>query len=415
MAEGVPWGNAMQYSPHPPQQPPPPPHGWHGQLPMGSVQRVQPASASTQINSALPLSDAILNIPPGDVAKLAAQGFTKLGDVNDLTNADETEFQLAAGLVAYLHRTLQGISIANTPATPSPIPTGPRIDPGVLLVDALQQFEYFDNVPLREVKRLKSIGLVSIGDVVRHTTQAVVPANDKLLHDIVLTLRHAGVLPNAQPALPPQPVQLLPGPAFEILNQTGDEYRGVSQQWMVGGCTEYLRVVVKIQPAPLFAANFERYCQELIRQNVVPFGQHGGPGNEQRRFHGTRYACSFGLNSLTPCSNPACSVCRIMTEGFQIRFVGGHTDAGWYGQGHYFSSKSSIAIKYADVNQGNGIRAVFLCRVLVGNGYKVTSVQTQGAAPPAGYHSILAEIDGADELVVFNDAAILPLYLLLFA
>ncbi|KAG8970930.1 hypothetical protein FRC05_011604 [Tulasnella sp. 425] len=58
-----------------------------------------------------------------------------------------------------------------------------------------------------------------------------------------------------------------------------------------------------------------------------------------------------------------------------------------------------------------------LTNVIVGQGHKLTQDSQALTAPPAGYHSVLGETGGSlnyDELVVYNDDAIRPSWLVVY-
>jgi len=60
---------------------------------------------------------------------------------------------------------------------------------------------------------------------------------------------------------------------------------------------------------------------------------------------------------------------------------------------------------------------MLLNKVVVGKGCKMTTDNTTLTAPPAGFDSVLAEVGGSlkyDELVVYNNDAIRPSYLVMY-
>jgi len=60
---------------------------------------------------------------------------------------------------------------------------------------------------------------------------------------------------------------------------------------------------------------------------------------------------------------------------------------------------------------------MLLNRVVVGRGYKMTVDDTALTEPPTGYDSVLAEAGARlnyDELVVYNNDAIRPSYLVMY-
>lgn len=156
----------------------------------------------------------------------------------------------------------------------------------------------------------------------------------------------------------------------------------------------------KIQPGATVIARYQARCEQL--KDVKIFG-HGKSGNQQRRLHGTRQKCKFNGQ---PCSDSGCAACCIIREGYDISHLSeGSGNTGWYGQGHYTTSWWSTAFGYGNV--------IFIVNVAAGKAQKVTGKTLD--ALPAGYHSRIIDKDsGVDELVVFNDDQMLPLYLVTF-
>ena len=66
------------------------------------------------------------------------------------------------------------------------------------------------------------------------------------------------------------------------------------------------------------------------------------PGNENRRWHGTRRKCTLGdIGCTTFCSDPQCSLCSIIKTSFDLAHFGKKTNWGRFGAGIYTSSTSS--------------------------------------------------------------------------
>ncbi|KAG8920337.1 hypothetical protein FRC00_010165 [Tulasnella sp. 408] len=149
--------------------------------------------------------------------------------------------------------------------------------------------------------------------------------------------------------------------------------------------------------------------------------QNKQAGNECRRWHGTKRLCNIGDNPANPtlCANAACPMCSILRTSFQVAKTNasGRT-FNRFGKGVYASSTSSKAHDY----QSNGGPAsqysmIMLTNVIVGQGYKLTQDSTGLTAPPNGYHSVLGETGGSlnhDEVVVYNDDAIRPSWLVVY-
>lgn len=71
-------------------------------------------------------------------------------------------------------------------------------------------------------------------------------------------------------------------------------------------------------------------------------GVNRPPGNENRRWHGTRRKCTLGdIGCTTFCSDPQCSLCCIIKTSFDLAHFGKKTSWGRFGAGIYTSSTSS--------------------------------------------------------------------------
>jgi len=71
-------------------------------------------------------------------------------------------------------------------------------------------------------------------------------------------------------------------------------------------------------------------------------GVNRPPGNENRRWHGTRRKCTLGDNGCTTfCSDSQCSLCCIINTSFDLAHFGKKTSWGRFGAGIYTSSTSS--------------------------------------------------------------------------
>ncbi|KAG8791390.1 hypothetical protein FRC16_000430, partial [Serendipita sp. 398] len=151
------------------------------------------------------------------------------------------------------------------------------------------------------------------------------------------------------------------------------------------------------------------------------FVQRGRPeGNENRRFHGTTRQCTLGDPGNTQlCSNQTCGLCGIIRTSFDLKFYKGKTGWGRFGCGLYTSATSSKSESYTTNKTPSPYKAMLMAKVVVGRGYKMTQDDTTRTAAPAGYHSVLGEPDTAgslnyDELVVYDNDAIRPAYLIVY-
>ena len=170
-------------------------------------------------------------------------------------------------------------------------------------------------------------------------------------------------------------------------------------------------------------------------------------GNELSLYHGTTVKCTIGqtrqlvsnaANSASSsflCDDQECSLCRILQVGFKKnKCRRGRFQR--YGAGIYCSSVSSKANDYvkcslpdysypaASHKSGAGAGHKSLCKVmivskvLVGHVYPSSQNITNLTAPPAGYDSVRGvpgPVLNYDEVIVYDDAAILPCYIILYS
>jgi len=131
-------------------------------------------------------------------------------------------------------------------------------------------------------------------------------------------------------------------------------------------------------------------------------------GNENFRYHGTRRECSLGNPGNTmPCSSASCSLCCILRTSFRVTLG---SPAGAFGQGIYTSSASNKAASYAP----NG--AMLLNKVVLGRVRCVSRFNEVMSCPPKFNSVVFNRMNGQlNETVVYNDSAIRPVFLIIFA
>lgn len=150
----------------------------------------------------------------------------------------------------------------------------------------------------------------------------------------------------------------------------------------------------------------QRYKQKCAAiGNVEKHGHGRNPGNQQRRFHGTKMSCKFNGG---PCSSGDCRLCCIIKHGFDISKLGQSSgNSGWYGPGHYSTSLPSTAFGYGSKN------ALLVVGVAVGVA-ETTKTQTSSPLPQGCHSRVVEKPTGVDELVVAEDDQMLPKYVILF-
>ncbi|THV01271.1 hypothetical protein K435DRAFT_827817 [Dendrothele bispora CBS 962.96] len=156
-----------------------------------------------------------------------------------------------------------------------------------------------------------------------------------------------------------------------------------------------VKQVYKILAPQAQLASYNAYRASVeARGQFVSAGRH--PGNENRRWHGTRRECNLGDKGHTQfCSSQTCSLCCIVRTSFDLSSFGKGTGWGRFGRGIYTSSTSSKSNDYSR-NEGckSPLKAILLNKVVVGKGHKLTSNHETLTAPPNGCDSVLGEKGG---------------------
>ncbi|CAG8458216.1 9554_t:CDS:2 [Gigaspora rosea] len=189
--------------------------------------------------------------------------------------------------------------------------------------------------------------------------------------------------------------------------------------------------VYKIFPNHDLVTKYNDYRNYV--ENRRGFGYKGRPfpkgdenrtmtrGNEQRRFHGTRMKCFLGIKTDTLCSNPECSICGIIINGFKLSYEGPRSFP-WqkFGEGIYFSgtsSKSDYFSKDTKTHNSKKYKAMLLNKVVVGRAFEMLEENKDMEGSPANYDSVVGEPGeklNHDELIVYKECACLPRYLIIY-
>ncbi|KAF9037691.1 hypothetical protein BJ165DRAFT_1558638 [Panaeolus papilionaceus] len=212
------------------------------------------------------------------------------------------------------------------------------------------------------------------------------------------------------------------GPMILEVPQGHVTFKSVAEQfkasWRHTGssCPPVKRVYKIVTPASSLASYNAYRAAVEARGQFVSSGRSAG--NENRRWHGTKRSCNLGDKGHTQfCSSTSCSLCSIMRSSFDITLWGKKTGWGRFGKGIYTSSTSSKSNDYSQNDCKSSLKAILLNKVVVGKGCKLLQDNTTLTAPPAGFDSVLAEKGGSlnyDELVVYNNDAIRPSFLVMY-
>eukprot|EP00930_Biecheleria_cincta_P053130 TRINITY_DN3848_c0_g3_i1.p1 TRINITY_DN3848_c0_g3~~TRINITY_DN3848_c0_g3_i1.p1 ORF type:complete len:431 (+),score=34.47 TRINITY_DN3848_c0_g3_i1:52-1344(+) len=256
-------------------------------------------------------------------------------------------------------------------------------------------------------------------------------------------------MPHSHPTPGPTPVPYpTPGPtpvpslSISRLDPNSGKYMDLAKQyqitWDKGGKAKMQMPAIKdIWDVTNYSlkSQFDTRCQQI--GNVGTFGKGTSPGNVQRRFHGTKMKCTF---SGSPCNDSSCGVCGIIKNGFQMKYAikGKKPSSLFFGRGLYSTSASSSAVRYAKTKTTvDG--AVFIalvacgkCERLDGSNLTDTRLEDQDGAPSGCHSRVVDNPHGAksyinlaslhgdpllycdDEVVVFDDDAMLPRYVITF-
>jgi len=155
-----------------------------------------------------------------------------------------------------------------------------------------------------------------------------------------------------------------------------------------------LKKVYKIVESPTTRAQYDLYKSKH--------------GNEVFRYHGTSRKCRLGeTGNQYPCLSNMCPACSILRTSFKVNLA---NPAGAFGQGIYTSSAPNKSSTYSS----EGV--MFLAKVVMGKQYFVSDF-AEVKSLPSGYHSVVFDrLNGRlNESVVYKDAAIRPVFLIIFA
>lgn len=155
--------------------------------------------------------------------------------------------------------------------------------------------------------------------------------------------------------------------------------------------------------------------------NVKNRGRGANPGNMQRRFHCCGIACAGWTG--TPCADATCPLCNIILNGFQKKYS---SSSNRFGSGLYSSATPVKCYGYAEDHGRAQPRYMLICSVVEGvpELTKQVPYATHIKTPlDSKYNSRYIEnsmfdplntSQVTDELVVYDDAAMIPKYLIVF-
>lgn len=197
-------------------------------------------------------------------------------------------------------------------------------------------------------------------------------------------------------------------------------------------CTVKVHRIFKVYNTGRRRNDFEEYRKELkkdmknqrltneLRKKVLR------DGNELLLYHGATVKCRLGrgnagevgVHTASLCTSTDCCLCRILQAGFkkskckqdrsQRLGMGIHT--------YSVSSKASESVKCSsDVKEK--YKVMLECKVLAGRPHheQHTGNSEELEGPPMGFHSVQGDPNSDHELVVYDDRAILPAFIILYS
>lgn len=211
---------------------------------------------------------------------------------------------------------------------------------------------------------------------------------------------------------------------LQRLSTTDEDYEDVKdqfvQKWLHDSPVPRITAIYRIRLPRVHTREYTLY-REYVEMKGQFTSRGLTKGNERRRFHGTRRNCTVGDHgSTTLCASKRCSLCCIMKYGFDLDKAGKTTGFLRFGYGIYTSATSSKSDSYSKNLVDSSRKALLLNKVVVGKGKKLYFGDSTLTSPPPGYDSVIGEPAkpvgelNYDELVVYDEEAIIPQFLIIY-
>ena len=149
--------------------------------------------------------------------------------------------------------------------------------------------------------------------------------------------------------------------SISFLEKSSKIYEGLEKQfklkWLKNPTYKRIISISKIEIPEERLKKYLNYRNEvdskMKKKNIPYFHDLAGPGNELRRFHGTKQKCKIGIpngGTIKICDNNSngCNICGIIKHGFLISKCNDNTGWGRFGNGIYLTATSSKSNDYND-------------------------------------------------------------------
>ncbi|KAI5082159.1 hypothetical protein GOP47_0001902 [Adiantum capillus-veneris] len=183
--------------------------------------------------------------------------------------------------------------------------------------------------------------------------------------------------------------------------------------------------IFKVHNSPRTIAKFEDY-REMVKLKASKISKRQSrclvDGNELLRFYSTTVTCRMGKTCLSTsssspwttslCASATCGVCQILKHGFPTQGQPGIYTNASSSQAH----DTSMCCQEYDTT-ANAKRAMLVCRVIAGR-VKKSGYESSQDGPISGYDSVAGEAGvytDLDELLVFNNKAVLPCFVAVYS
>jgi len=171
-----------------------------------------------------------------------------------------------------------------------------------------------------------------------------------------------------------------------------------------------IRAICQVENSVL-NGSYDVYKSKLKSDNISP--------NKKLLWHGTGLQCNLYNNKFLTCHSSNCAVCNIVENNFILSRAQSNINFGRFGNGIYFSTCSSKSHDYNVKSENDsGVRAMLLCKVLVGKTYITKVNMVELLSPPRGFHSVTGE-PGKDlnypEVVIWEERAIVPKFIVFYS
>eukprot|EP01084_Bolivina_argentea_P148090 258987_1 len=176
-------------------------------------------------------------------------------------------------------------------------------------------------------------------------------------------------------------------PKMKQVAGNNDNILNTAEKWLLNQAESLRAQIMKsLQDCPneyeisaICALDNDECLAEFIKVN--------GWKNSKLLFHGTKLA----------------HLSSIYEKGFNDKFIGTSTDAGWYGKGHYFTSYPQYSMPYCEANQF-GQYTLIVSYVNVGNTFQIyDNITYYGKALKTGYSSHYVQVTGNGQAVPKNE------------